>query len=416
MLARRKKASLNATRKEVAMYTATHRRSTMIHRVASRRRVRVAGLALALVAAVAIGSSAVATVSRAGLSLLGHAVVFSRFLQGADMGDLYRIDAGGTVENPIRSVFDAAILSPDGTRFLDFAPTPDGRGSTAIYNVDGSGYHVLPLPDPTLDLPGGAWFGSTRIATEGYGPYGDLTGAGIYSRRSSDGGGLLKLTDEGANHDRPVMASPDGSRLVFFRPDGRGETSDSAPQDVFVVGADGSGLTKLSPPGTTTAFVFSGDAVSWSPDGTAVAMALANGPFWTNTSRSVYVGRSDGSDFKRIGPRGDIWDAVWSPDGNWVAFTLATKTSNGLHELYLMHPDGSALHALVSASDGLFSLQPVWSPDSDELLFIRGEQRLRPGGPDDVHVVDLWSINVDGSQLYQVTHVPAEYRGVAWLP
>ena len=230
----------------------------------------------------------------------------------------------------------------------------------------------------------------------------------IYSRRSSDGGGLLKLTDAGASHDRPVKASPDGSRLVFFRPDAKGETGDSAPQDAFVVGPDGNGLMKLSPTGTTTAFVFSGDAVSWSPDGSRVAMALANGPFWTNTSRSVYVERSDGSDVKRIGPRGDIWDAVWSPDGRWVAFTLATRASNGLHELFLMHPDGSALRTLVSASDGLFSLQPVWSPESDQLLFKRGTDN--PG------VVDLWSINVDGSQLYQVTHQPGEYRGGAWLP
>jgi Tol biopolymer transport system component len=391
------------------MDTTTHTKgSTMVHRVASRRRVRVVSLALALVAAVAIGISAVAAVARAGVSPRSHAVVFSRFLPGADMGDLYRIDAGGTVENPIRSVFDAAILSPDGTRFLDFAPTPDDRGSTAVYNVDGSGYQVLPLPDPALDLPGGAWFGDTRIAAEGWSPDGNPGGVGIYSRRSSDGGGLLKLTDAGVSHDRPVTASPDGSKLVFFRPDGKGETGDSVPQDAFVIAADGSGLMRLSPPGTTTAFVFSHDAVTWSPDGSKVAMALANGPFWTNTSRSVYVGRSDGSDFKRIGPRGDIWDAVWSPDGNWVAFTLATKASNGLHELLLMHPDGSALHTLSSASDGLFSLQPVWSPESDQLLFKRGM--------DDPGVVDLWSINVDGSQLHQVTHVPAEYRGVAWLP
>lgn len=392
------------------MYTTTHRGSTLVHRVAAQRRHRVLGLAVALTAAVATGSWAVAnTVNRAGgLSPLGHAAVFSRFVPGADIGDLYRIDAGGTVENPIRSVFDAAILSPDGTRFVDFAPAPDDRGSAAVFNVDGSAYQVLPIPDPTLNLPGGAWFGSARIAAEGWGPDGDPSGVGIYSRRSSDGGGLLKLTDAGASHDRPVKASPDGSKLIFFRPDGKGETSDSAPQDAFVIGADGSGLTRLSPPGTTTAFVFSHDAVSWSPDGSKVAMALANGPFWTNTSRSVYVGRSNGSDFKRIGPRGDIWDAVWSPDGNWVAFTLATKASTGLHELFLMHPDGSALHALVSASDGLFSLQPVWSPESDQLLFKRGMEN--PG------VVDLWSINVDGSQLYQVTHLPAEYRGVAWLP
>jgi hypothetical protein len=398
------------------MYTATHKGSTMVHGVASRRRVHAVGLAFALLAAVAIGSSAVATVSRAGLSPLGHAVVFSRFLPGADMGDLYRIDAGETVEHAILSVFDAAILSPDGTRFVDFAPTPDDRGSAAVFNVDGSGYRVLPIPDPTLELPGGAWFGNTMIAMEGWRLDGDPRGVGLYARRSSDGGGLIRLTDPGASHDRPVVSSPDGSKLIFFRPSSKRETGDSAPQDAFVVGADGSGLTRLSPPGTTTAFVFSHDAVSWSPDGSKVAMALANGPFWTNTSRSVYVGRSDGSDFKRVGPRGDIWDAVWSPDGRWVAFTMATKASDGLHQLFLMHPDGSALHALTSSSDGLFSLQPVWSPDSDQLLFIRGHQRLRPGGPGDVHVVDLWSINVDGSQLYQVTHLPSEYRGVAWLP
>ena len=87
---------------------------------------------------------------------------------------------------------------------------------------------------------------------------------------------------------------------------------------------------------------------------------------------------------------------------------MGSKASGGRHELFLTHPDGSALHTLVSASDGLSSLQPVWSPASDQLLFKRGT--------DDPGLVDLWSINVDGSQLYQVTHLPAEYRGVAWLP
>ena len=68
-----------------------------------------------------------------------------------------------------------------------------------------------------------------------------------------------------------------------------------------------------------------------------------------------------------------------------------------------MHPDGSALHRLVSASDGLFSTQPFWSRDSDQLLFKRFTD-----SPD---LVDLWSVNVDGSQLYQVTHQPAGVPG-----
>ena len=75
-------------------------------------------------------------------------------------------------------MFDAAILSPDGTHFLDFAPTPDDRGSTAIFNVDGSGYTVLPIPDPTLHLPGGAWLGNSMIAMEGWGLDGNPSGVG----------------------------------------------------------------------------------------------------------------------------------------------------------------------------------------------------------------------------------------------
>ena len=140
------------------MSTTTDRRSTPVHRVADRPRRRMLGLALAMIGALATGSSAAAnTVNGADdESPLRHAVVFTRFVPGADMGDLYRIDPGETVEQLISPVFDAAILSPDGTRFLDFAPTPDDRGSTAIFNVDGSGYEVLPIPDPTLELPGGS--------------------------------------------------------------------------------------------------------------------------------------------------------------------------------------------------------------------------------------------------------------------
>jgi Tol biopolymer transport system component len=371
----------------------------------------VLGLAVALTAAAATGSSAVAsTVDGAGgISPLGHAVVFSRFLPGADMGDLYRIDAGATVEQLIRPVFDAALLSPDGTRFVDFAPLPDDRGSAAVFNADGSGFQVLPLPDPTLNLPHGVWLaGGTMIATTGWGLDWNPSGVSIYSRHSSDGGDLIKLTDAGTRSDHPVKASPDGSKLLFYRPHAKGATCDCAPMDVFVVGVDGSGLTRLSPPRMTTAVVNSEDAVSWSPDGTRVAMTLANGPFWNDPSRSVYVTRSDGSDFTRIGPRGDILDAVWSPDGRWIAFTLASKASGGLHELFLMHPDGSGLHVLSAATDGLFSRQPVWSPESDQFLLLRGDR--------DVHHVDLWSINIDGSQRRQVTHTPAGYIGVAWLP
>jgi Tol biopolymer transport system component len=156
--------------------------------------------------------------------------------------------------------------------------------------------------------------------------------------------------------------------------------------------------------------VFSHDAVSWSPDGTTVAVATAHGPFFDTAIHSVYIASADGSSFKRIG-LGKIWDAVWSPDGQWVAFSMATKATDGQFQLYLMHPNGSEGRRLTSGSDGLSSLHPTWSPDSDQLLFLRGTSNSGNA--------DIWSINVDGSQPYQVTHKPAGYgtgQALAWLP
>ena len=80
----------------------------------------------------------------------------------------------------------------------------------------------------------------------------------------------------------------------------------------------------------------------------------------------------------------------------------------GLHELFLMRPDGSGVRQLTSSADGLDARQPTWSPDSSQLLFSRGT-----GDP---HVSDLWSIDVDGSHLFHVTHQLANYASLAWLP
>ena len=375
---------------------------------------RSASAAMPLVATTRTGAAS--PNSRAtSASPLAHAIVFTRFLPGADTGSVYRIDAGRTAKHLIRSgVLDFALLSPDATQFADFAFTSAGVGTTAIFNVDGSRYRLLPTSDPAIPpngLPGGTWSaGGTRIAAAAGDP-GNIPPSGIFSRRSSDGRGVIRLTDAGSRFDYPVRSSPDGSKLLFFRPDAKNETSDSAPQDLFVVGANGKGLTRLTPKGTTTAVVFSYDSVSWSPDGTKVAVAAAKEPFWNTSIHSVYVASADGSSFERVGPRGNIWDAVWSPDGRWIAFSMATKATGGLFQLYLMHPNGSCVRQLTSGSDGLSSLHPTWSPDSDQLLFLRGTSNSGNA--------NIWSINIHGSRLYQVTHKSAGYGtglALAWLP
>jgi Tol biopolymer transport system component len=87
---------------------------------------------------------------------------------------------------------------------------------------------------------------------------------------------------------------------------------------------------------------------------------------------------------------------------------LSVTQRYGVHELYLMHLDGSGVRQLTLGSDGLSAMPWAWSPDSGQLLFVRGTSNFGD--------VNIWSINVDGSQLYQITHQPAGYLSPAWLP
>jgi WD40 repeat protein len=361
------------------------------------------------------GSSSSAVTNTSGetspTSPLEHAIVFSRFLPDDDHGVLYRIEAGSSNEQPIREVTeDCAVLSPDGTRFAEPAPAPDGRLTTAIFESDGTGFTVLPLPDPTLQLGCGAWsIDGTRIASDGWDDT-DPSRVGIYSRNASDGGGLLRLTDAGSRVDIPITNggfSPDGSKFLFLRPHAKGETGDAEPLDLFVVNSDGGGLRRLTPSGTTTAQFLGGSVAGWSPDGKQVAVVAAHGRFWDSKSRSVYVVEADGSGERRIGPMGNITDTSWSPDGRWIALTMGNPT-----DLYLMHPDGSGLVALTSNATDLAvagggDFGPKWSPDSMQLIFERANGD---------YVADLWSVDVDGSDLFQVTHTPGGYLGFAFTP
>ena len=372
----------------------------------ARRLVAATGTAAALALA---AFPALATPTQAqAVSPLRHTIVYSRFVPGADTATVFRLNAGQTEPTVVRDgVLDFALPSPDVRHLATFGLTATERASAAVFNIDGSGYRTLELPDPTLELPGGSWLGNDRLVAQGVDPT-DGTRAGLYSRRRSDGGGLIRLSNSGHRVDWPVAASPNGRKFLFFRPHAKDQTSDSAPQDAFVVDADGAHLTRLTPPGATTAFAFGAATATWSPDSRHVAIAASRGPFWTSRLRSVYIVNADGSHVSRIGPRGDIWDASWSPDGRWIAFSMKT---DGRFQLYLMHPDGTGVRQLTPGTDEQSSIAPTWSPSSDQLVFLRWT--------DDPRVQEIWAINADGSQMFQVTHQPAGYSsvlGVGWLP
>jgi len=89
-----------------------------------------------------------------------------------------------------------------------------------------------------------------------------------------------------------------------------------------------------------------------------------------------------------ISARGDIWtcpaengtprnltrtsgvaerQCAWSPDGRWIAYF---SDATGEYELYLMQSDGKGETKQLTEGSETFYADPVWSPDSERILFM----------------------------------------------
>jgi TolB protein len=346
------------------------------------------------------GSSADAT-SSAGTIAEGM-IVFSQ----GEPGGVFTMAPDGSDRQQIREGSCCPRVSRDGavaiTSFLGERPVP------AVVGLDGSGYALLQSPGDTLQFNDPlAWSpDGKRIAGEG----GNGTGgpnAGIYTIRSS-GGGVVQVDANPGHREFPMAYAPDGSKILFLRQVRRGDDYDGH-MDVCVVNADGSGSLRLNPPGVTSGFIDAPlpTSTSWSPDGRRVAFTAAKstaGSFW-DADRAVFVVDVDGKHAHRITPWGNTYSAIWSPDGQWIAFSMENPVSQ---DLFVVHPDGTGLQAVTSNTDGLFSFGPAWSPDSTKLLFVRG--------PDEFDTTDLWTVDVDGSDLAQLTNSHDGYGSYSWVP
>jgi dipeptidyl aminopeptidase/acylaminoacyl peptidase len=76
---------------------------------------------------------------------------------------------------------------------------------------------------------------------------------------------------------------------------------------------------------------------------------------------------------------------AWSPDGRWIAFLSGQKVGSGI---FLIHPDGTGLHAIGNRHLELGSNPPAWSPDGRTLVYTRQT----------VHGQQLWAIGADGTR------------------
>jgi TolB protein len=174
---------------------------------------------------------------------------------------------------------------------------------------------------------------------------------------------------------RPTW-SPDGKFIVFVS-----DRTSAFPTLTLMNAADGSGRRVLATPGLQEEAV---DAVSWSPDGSQLAVTLFNEPGPTQIALVPLGGVPRQTGRILTSQPGGALDPAWSPDGAWVAY--AGHDGYAL-EIYAVHPDGTTVTRLTA--DGQLARSPAWSPDGRHLAYLTSRS-----GFFEVWVVDL---QLDGS-------------------
>ncbi len=318
---------------------------------APERVITIESMKLRLALAAIVLLLGVSTATAANAPLPGRILFISD-------GDLYLLDANGPHQFATGGTFSQPVWGPDG--------------STLAYVYRGTNFADIFVTDDQGQ--------SQRRLT---------------SSQST-------ILDNNDWNLRPAF-SPDGQLIAFV------SDRNSALPNLWLMNAlDGSGRHALSTPGIQQDDV---DALSWSPDGSSLAVTLFNEPGPTEIAlvpmNSTPASRQQARVLTTL-PSGAL-DPSWSPDGSWLAFAAHDGPNI---EIYAAQPDGSGLTRLTS--DGLLARSPEWRPDGRHLAYLSNKT-----GSYEIFEIDL-AYDANGTvtasspqQLTRDMHVDAA-SGLSW--
>ncbi len=167
-------------------------------------------------------------------------------------------------------------------------------------------------------------------------------------------GPTRNLTHSSGAHDKWPAWSPDGSQIAFI-------SDMSGEEELYLIPQDGS-----KPPQQITN---GGSAMryqpEWSADGKHIAFGDKDGKIFVVTLADRKMTEIVDS------PRNQIRDYVWSPSGNFLAFTMTVK-ANGFASIYVWN---AADNKLTRVTDDMFNaFNPVWDPQGNYLYFISNRE------------------------------------------
>ncbi|MFF0753164.1 protein kinase [Streptomyces sp. NPDC004267] len=210
---------------------------------------------------------------------------------------------------------------------------------------------------------------------------------GVISIRPAGVDTPRRLIDDGSCDMLPQWA-PDRASFAFTRRTS-GETA------VWTARADGSGARPIA--------AIAGGRVSWSPDGTRLAvLRVVDG-----VQQLFEVTVADGSVRQLTRGTGRVEDPAWSPDGARIAVCLQA-TGPGDWQIHTVDPSAPDREPVQLTRLPHPALDPVWSPDGRTFAYTAGSyQRTTTRG--DIHLV-----RADGSGDRPLVATAAHEMDPAW--
>jgi Tol biopolymer transport system component len=119
----------------------------------------------------------------------------------------------------------------------------------------------------------------------------------------------------------------------------------------------------------------------------------------------LYLMNTDGTGQTRLTSDARLyaWSSDWSPDGQQIVFTQGDP-DDPESSLYIMNINGSELRQLTDMPGAEWL--PSWSDDGKRIAFVSKTERDQ----------QIFSINADGSDLRQLTETVAPTYGPEWSP
>ncbi|MFJ8668893.1 protein kinase [Streptomyces sp. NPDC093600] len=210
--------------------------------------------------------------------------------------------------------------------------------------------------------------------------------------------GVIARRDPGEDVSVPLIADDTCSVLPQWSPDRRSIaftriTAEGAA--VWTANADGTNPRRLAS--------IAGGRVSWSPDGTRLAVLRKK----SGVQQLFTVDLADGTARQLTTGSGRVEDPAWSPDGRNIA--VCQEAGKGNWQIHLVNPDapGAAPRQVTRLPHPAFD--PVWSPDGRAFAYTAG--RYGQGTQGDIHVV-----GTDGRNDRAVVATGVHEMDPTWSP